>query len=93
MTHHMKFQSLFHSAWVTIGQVVYGMGMYEIERAHRRARGGLEHLFILITFGDLVGLPILPPYYSMRLLPFVVPEIRGWQHRMARERDYLDTIF
>jgi hypothetical protein len=77
----------------TFGQVLYGMAMHEIERSHRRMRGGLEHLFILITFGDLVGLPILPPYYAMRLLPFVVPEVRNWQRRMARERDYLDTIF
>jgi hypothetical protein len=76
-----------------LGQVFYGMAAYEIERSHRRSRGALEHLFILITFGDLVGVPILPPYYAMRLLPFVVPEIKGWQRRMARERDYLDTLF
>lgn len=76
-----------------LGQVFYGMAAYEIERSHRRSRGALEHLFILITFGDMVGVPVLPPYYCMRLLPFVVPEIKGWQRRLARERDYLDAIF
>jgi len=76
-----------------LGEVLYGMAAYEIERSHRRSRGALEHLFILITFGDMVGVPILPPYYCMRLLPFVVPEIKGWQRRLARERDYLDAIF
>ena len=75
------------------GKVLYGMAAYEIERSHRRSRGALEHLFILITFGDIVGVPILPPYYAMRLLPFIVPEINGWRQRMARERDYLDSIF
>lgn len=75
------------------GEIMYGMALYEIERSHRRSRGALEHLFILITFGDMVGIPILPPYYCMRLLPFVVPEINGWRRRMARERDYLDAIF
>jgi hypothetical protein len=88
-----SWRNLAQAARATLGQVVYGMAMYEIERSHRRMRGGLEHLFILITFGDLVGLPVLPPYYAMRLLPFVVPEIKSWQRRMARERDYLDTIF
>lgn len=76
-----------------LGEVLYGMAAYEIERSHRRSRGALEHLFILITFGDIVGVPILPPYYAMRLLPFIVPEINGWRRRMARERDYLDSIF
>jgi hypothetical protein len=76
-----------------LGEVLFGMALHEIVRANLKARGSLEHLFILITFGDLVGVPILPPYYAMRLLPFVVPEINNWRMRMARERDYLDAIF
>ena len=75
------------------GEVLFGMAVHEIVRANLKARGSLEHLFILITFGDIVGLPILPPYYAMRLLPFIVPEINGWRRRIARERDYLDSIF
>lgn len=76
-----------------LGEVLFGMSAHEIVRSHLRMRGSLEHIFILITFGDLVGVPILPPYYSLRLLPFVVPEINGWRRRLARERDYLDSIF
>jgi len=41
----------------------------------------------------MVGVPILPPYYCMRLLPFVVPEINGWRRRLMRERDLMDAIF
>ncbi len=76
-----------------LGEVLYGMALHDIVRANLKQRGSLEHLFILITFGDMVGLPILPPYYCMRLLPFVVPEINGWRRRLMRERDYLDAIF
>ena len=89
------------SSWVNtankvrrvMGEVLYGMALHDIVRANLRMRGSLEHLFILITFGDMVGVPILPPYYCMRLLPFVVPEINGWRRRLLRERDYLDAIF
>ncbi len=75
------------------GEVLFGMALHDMVRANLRARGSLEHLFILITFGDMVGVPIMPPYYCMRLLPFVVPEINGWRRRLLRERDYLDSIF
>lgn len=75
------------------GEAFFGMAVHDMVRANLKARGSLEHLFILITFGDIVGVPILPPYYAMRLLPFVVPEINGWRRRMVRERDYLDSIF
>jgi len=76
-----------------LGEVLFGMALHDMVRANLKQRGSLEHLFILITFGDMVGVPILPPYYCMRLLPFVVPEINGWRRRLMRERDYLDAIF
>jgi hypothetical protein len=76
-----------------MAQVIYGMALHDIVRSNVRQRASMEHLFILITFGDLVGVPILPPYYCMRLLPFIVPEINGWRRRLLRERDLMDSIF
>jgi hypothetical protein len=77
----------------TLGEILYGLAIHEQVRTLARQRGSLEHLFVLISFGDLLGLPILPPYYSMRLLPFVVPLINNWKRRMSRERDLMDAIF
>jgi len=56
----------------------------------KKERGQIEHLFILIVFGDLLGIPIMPPYFSMRLLPYVVPHIHAWQLSLLRERDLTD---
>jgi hypothetical protein len=70
----------------------YGMTFFEMEKELRKQRADLEHLFVLISFGDLLGLPILPPYYSMRLLPFIVPMLESWRRRMLRERDLIDLV-
>ncbi len=72
--------------------IVYGMASHEMTRHAVRTRASMEHLFILITMGDLLGVPILPPYYSLRLLPHVVPQIAGWKRRMLRERDVTDVL-
>ena len=72
--------------------IVYGMSSHEMTRHAVRSRASMEHLFILITMGDLLGVPILPPYYSLRLLPYVTPQISTWKRRMLRERDITDTI-
>jgi hypothetical protein len=69
---------------------MYGVMLYDAVRMFRRQRGDMEHLFVLISFGDLIGVPVLPPYYSMRLLPYIVPLIEGWRTRMLRERDLTD---
>ena len=73
-------------------EVIYGMAIHDMARQLRRHRGSLEHLFILVALGDLLGVPILPPYYALRLLPYVVPEISSWKRRMLRERDLLDVL-
>lgn len=70
----------------------YGMTFYELERELRRQRADLEHLFVLIAFGDLLGIPIIPPYYSLRLLPYIMPMISTWKRRMLRERDLTDLV-
>jgi hypothetical protein len=74
-------------------QVLYGMAFHDQVRSLQRSRGSLEHLFVLISFGDLLGVPILPPYYGLQLLPFVVPLIGNWKRRMMRERDLIDSMF
>ena len=74
-------------------EILYGMAIHEHVRALAKQRGSLEHLFVLISFGDMLGVPILPPYYSLRLLPFIVPLINNWRRRMLRERDLMDIIF
>jgi len=76
-----------------LAEILYGMAVHDQVRALSRQRGSLEHLFVLISFGDLLGVPILPPYYSLRLLPFVVPLINNWRRRMLRERDLIDSMF
>jgi hypothetical protein len=81
------------SWWRGIRETVYGMAAHDMSRAALRTRASMEHLFILITMGDLLGVPILPPYYSMRLLPYVVPQIATWKRRMLREKDVSDAMF
>lgn len=93
----MQATNSWHPQWShwrrVLGGVLYGMFVHDMVRAMTRTRGTMEHLFILITFGDLVGVPVLPPYYAMRLLPYVVPEINSWRRRLLRERDVVDALF
>jgi hypothetical protein len=76
-----------------VRKVTYGMAAHDMTRSALRTRGSMEHLFILVTMGDLVGVPILPPYYSLRLLPYVVPQISTWKRRLLREKDLTDAMF
>jgi len=63
---------------------------YEFARQAIETRAALENLFMAVVVGDMIGLPVIPPYYSLRLLPFVTPQVATWKRRVLRERDFTD---
>lgn len=42
--------------------------------------------FLLICFGEMLGLPIPVSYYSLELLPYLEEEITGWEERMMKKK-------
>ncbi len=86
------WQDRFAKLAKTLGQMFYGATVYDWVREIQKERGMVERLFVLIVFGDLLGVPILPPYYALHLLPYVVPTIDTWRYSMMRERDLVDLI-
>lgn len=46
--------------WDWFVDVMYGMMLYDAVKMYRRELADMEHLFVLISFGDLIGVPILP---------------------------------
>jgi len=76
----------------TLKEILYGMALYDWVLEMERVRGEVERVFILLVFGDLLGVPILTPYYTLRLLPYAVPRIEGWRRSMLREKDLTDLL-
>jgi hypothetical protein len=71
-----------------IRQFIYGMTGHEFARHALETRRELESVFIVVTLGDLIGLPVMPPVYSLRLLPYVAPEIEKWKRQTARQKEF-----
>lgn len=74
----------------TINEFLFGMIGLEFAGHALEMRASLESLFMLATVGDMIGVPVLPPYYSLRLLPYVIPNIAIWKRRVLREREFTD---
>ena len=78
------------SRWKAVREFLFGMFGMEMASHALEMRASLESLFMLVTVGDMIGVPVLPPYYSLRLLPFVVPQIATWKRRVLREKEFTD---
>lgn len=84
--------SILASLRKTVGEFLYGMTVHELDLEIRKDKGHLNDLFMLIVFGDLVGLPILPPFYAMRILPHIIPHLERWKKGICRERDITEIF-
>ncbi len=73
-----------------INEFLFGMLGMEFSGHAVEMRGSLESLFMLATCGDMIGVPVLPPYYRLRLLPYLIPQISTWKRRVLREREFTD---
>ncbi len=71
-------------------EFMYGMMGLEFAEHAMEMRASLESLFMLSTVGEMIGVPVLPPYYSLRLLPYLTPQIKTWKRRVLREREFSD---
>jgi hypothetical protein len=66
---------------------IFGAALMEFTKVAREERTARQDLFLLLTFGDRLGVPILPSPYALRLFPYVFPHLESWKKRMVRERD------
>ncbi len=73
-----------------VREFLFGMFAHEQVLEIREMRGKLENLFLIVIFGDMLGLPVLPPYYALRLLPYTLRTLPGWKRRVLRERQFGD---
>ncbi len=87
-----QFETLLATAVQTLREVVYGMTIHDWAHELNKARHEQERLFTFMVYGDLLGIPIMPPYYMLRLLPYIMPNMENWRHSMLRERDLTDLI-
>ncbi len=76
------------SGWrQAIEEFLFGVFSHEEARELTRQWAWRDNLFLLLVYGDMIGLPILPPYYALRLLPFALPGFEFWKRRVLREQD------
>jgi hypothetical protein len=74
--------------WEAVKDFLYGLTGFSFVHHSLEMKHDAEALFLVVTLGDLIGVPIMPPAHSLRLLPYVVPEIERWKRQLARRKEF-----
>ncbi|MBI3733843.1 MAG: hypothetical protein HY259_10375 [Chloroflexi bacterium] len=88
----MRLATLFITRWRRFRQAwsefSYGMMVHGWVMAFYHEWIVRQNLFLLVVFGDIIGVPILPPYYTLRLLPYAMSDFDFWKRRLLRPKDF-----
>jgi len=76
----------------SVKEFFFGFAGHEHVVVALKTKAGLGDLLTVALFGDMLGLPIFRSYYSLRLLPHLLPRLQAWKRRMLRERDLVDAL-
>lgn len=82
------FERCLSRFWDVARQLLFGITGYEFARHALEMRREMESIFIVVTMGDLLGIPVLSPIYSLRLLPYVAPQISRWKRQVVRRKEF-----
>lgn len=81
------------SFFAAIKEFILGAAIFEPASVPLKEKAAMEQLLFLVLFGDKLGIPLLQPYYSLRLLPYLFPRFSPWMRSILRERDLTDIAF
>ena len=88
----MKELSFWHRVERWIRGFVYGAAQsWVMAPLHLRRREDLERMWITMMFSELAGAPLAPPDLRLRLLPYLVPHILYWRHRLSLWDEQMET--
>ncbi|MFQ5712051.1 MAG: methyltransferase [Candidatus Geothermarchaeales archaeon] len=76
-----------NKAGKAVKEFLFGLLVFEIYQYHLSKWITYKDVFMLMALGEMLGIPMLPPYYSLRVFPYFVPNIEPWRRRLLRERD------
>ena len=78
---------IMDSLWKRLKDFFYGFAFYGMVREVTARKREEEDAFALLAAGDVLGLQVGPPYYRLRLLPYLMPGLARWKERMLRPKD------
>ena len=65
----------------------FGAIAFELQQTARQEKLARRDMILLLSFGDLLGIPVFPPFYHLRLLPYFYPALKSWKKRMVKKKD------
>jgi len=75
-----------------IKDILYGLFFFDIYLSSKKFAQQYNDFIYLVILGEILGVPIMATYYTLRLVPYIYGDLIQWKVRYLREKDITDNI-
>ncbi len=75
-----------------VRQFLWGFFFFEMFHELQKEKARYSDAVNLVVVGELLGLPLMNSVITLRLLPYLLPELDGWKHRQLAETDIIEEV-
>ncbi len=80
------------SLWQKIKEVFFGLFVYDLYRSAIQAKAEYEDALNVLLMGQFLGIPLMNSVFTLRLFPYLLPQLGDWKRRKLKEADITDFI-
>jgi hypothetical protein len=78
--------------WKAVKEFIWGLAFLEMYRETLKEKRKYEDVLNIVLLGEFLGLPLMNSTITLRLLPYLFPQLRHWRQRQLTEQDITDHL-
>ncbi len=71
-------------------EILWGFFIYEFWHGLQEERTKYDDALNVLIVGELLGVPLMNSTVTLRLLPYILPDLKEWKKRQLTEVEVLD---
>lgn len=88
----MNLNQLIEEARRALREFLFGATTFELYRELKVMSRRYSDAIYLVMLGEILGVPFLSNYYSLRLLPYILTDLDRFKKNAMKERELLEEL-
>jgi hypothetical protein len=78
------------SFWQKIKEIFFGLALYDLHRDAIQAKAEYDDALNVLLMGQFLGIPLMNSVFTLRLFPYLMPQLGDWRKRKLKEIEVID---
>ncbi|MBI3326172.1 MAG: hypothetical protein HYZ81_05670 [Nitrospinae bacterium] len=78
--------------WKVVKEFLWGLAFLEMYREILKEKRKYEDVMNIVLLGEFLGIPLMNSTITLKLLPYLFPELKHWRRRQLTEQDITDKL-